>query len=259
MDWYIVIKTINGRRYRYRQKTWRENGRVRTRSEYIGPASDVDGSHPGRDPTSVNAPSPEYTLKIVRPIDVSLIECTFNTLTNTLGIGEWNKGWNNRRRKLLVQENAALEGLYKNLMVVKKEGRDGAFFSPTHDVIQLPPKTAYYSTDTNSATERYYRTFAHELTHWTGHHTRLNRLPNVQGTYLSPHEHEYAREELVAEAGAALLLQVLGFEAKNMNVHAQYFTSWLKNAGNREEALEYAKKESERAVRFILERGIIRK
>jgi len=35
MDWYIVIKTIKGRRYRYRQKTWREGGCVRTRSEYV--------------------------------------------------------------------------------------------------------------------------------------------------------------------------------------------------------------------------------
>jgi hypothetical protein len=40
MDWYVVIKKIQGRRYRYRQKTWRENGRVRTRSEYIGLAND---------------------------------------------------------------------------------------------------------------------------------------------------------------------------------------------------------------------------
>jgi hypothetical protein len=36
MEWYIVIKTINGIPYRYRQKTWREGKRVRTRSEYIG-------------------------------------------------------------------------------------------------------------------------------------------------------------------------------------------------------------------------------
>lgn len=37
MDWYIVIKTIKGRRYRYRQQTWRNGRRVRTRSEYISP------------------------------------------------------------------------------------------------------------------------------------------------------------------------------------------------------------------------------
>jgi hypothetical protein len=37
MSWFVVIKTIKGRRYRYRQRTWRENGRVRCKSEYIGP------------------------------------------------------------------------------------------------------------------------------------------------------------------------------------------------------------------------------
>ncbi len=37
MEWYVVVKTINGKRYRYRQKTWREGKRVRTRSEYLGP------------------------------------------------------------------------------------------------------------------------------------------------------------------------------------------------------------------------------
>jgi hypothetical protein len=37
---YTVIKTINGRRYRYQQETYRQNGKVRTRSVYLGP---VDG------------------------------------------------------------------------------------------------------------------------------------------------------------------------------------------------------------------------
>ncbi len=36
-NWYFVTKTINGRRYRYRQRSWRENGHVRTESHYIGP------------------------------------------------------------------------------------------------------------------------------------------------------------------------------------------------------------------------------
>ena len=37
MDWYIVIKTIKGHRYRYRQRTWREGKHVRTESVYLGP------------------------------------------------------------------------------------------------------------------------------------------------------------------------------------------------------------------------------
>jgi ADP-Ribosyltransferase in polyvalent proteins len=37
MHWYFVIKTIKGRRYRYRQKTRREGKQVRTKCEYISP------------------------------------------------------------------------------------------------------------------------------------------------------------------------------------------------------------------------------
>ena len=35
-DWYEVIKTINGRKYRYRQRTWKEDGKVRTQSYSLG-------------------------------------------------------------------------------------------------------------------------------------------------------------------------------------------------------------------------------
>ncbi len=41
MGWYTVTKTIKGRKYTYRQRTWREGGKVRTQSVYVGPASDV--------------------------------------------------------------------------------------------------------------------------------------------------------------------------------------------------------------------------
>jgi Nucleotidyl transferase AbiEii toxin, Type IV TA system len=37
VGWYFVTKTINGRRYRYRQRTWREGGKVRTENHYLGP------------------------------------------------------------------------------------------------------------------------------------------------------------------------------------------------------------------------------
>jgi hypothetical protein len=55
MSTYIVIKTINGRQYRYRQSTRREGGRMRTKSEYLGPVDGGDrknlaargGSHTG--------------------------------------------------------------------------------------------------------------------------------------------------------------------------------------------------------------------
>jgi hypothetical protein len=42
--WHIVIKKIKGRRYRYRQTTWIEDGRVRTRSQYLEPADGYAGA-----------------------------------------------------------------------------------------------------------------------------------------------------------------------------------------------------------------------
>ena len=41
---YIVIKTVKGRQYVYRQTSYRDGGKVRTRSEYIGPVNPVRGS-----------------------------------------------------------------------------------------------------------------------------------------------------------------------------------------------------------------------
>ncbi|MGD0643266.1 MAG: hypothetical protein ABSC22_21205 [Roseiarcus sp.] len=57
MSWYIVIKTIKGRRYRYRQRTWRENGRMRCKSEYIGPvdATYFRGGGTGSMPSGMTA------------------------------------------------------------------------------------------------------------------------------------------------------------------------------------------------------------
>jgi hypothetical protein len=41
MEWYRVVKTINGRKYLYEQKTYREGKRVRTLNRYVGPANSV--------------------------------------------------------------------------------------------------------------------------------------------------------------------------------------------------------------------------
>ena len=49
---YEVIKTIGGRRYRYLQRSYRENGRVRTQSQYLGP---VDGEARPRKPRRIKA------------------------------------------------------------------------------------------------------------------------------------------------------------------------------------------------------------
>lgn len=92
---------------------------------------------------------------------------------------------------------------------------DKAFYQPHSDNIHLPPKQAFTSES------RYYATAVHELGHWTGHETRLNRdLRNTFGTG------EYAREELRAELASYFTCSQLGL-AHDPDQHASYINSWV--------------------------------
>lgn len=95
---------------------------------------------------------------------------------------------------------------------------DEAFFSHGNDTVVLPPKGAFTS-DAN-----YYATLLHELVHWTGHHSRLNRRgEHEERSTDSP---EYAREELRAEYGSALLCSMFGLAGELEN-HASYLHAYL--------------------------------
>ena len=96
-------------------------------------------------------------------------------------------------------------------------GGNQAFYSPTRDCIQLPPFVAFESA------ESYYATLAHELTHWTKHPARLDR--QLGGKRFG--DEGYAREELVAEIGAAFLCCDLGITPSPREDHAAYLANWL--------------------------------
>jgi len=93
-------------------------------------------------------------------------------------------------------------------------GGNRAFYAPAHDYVQVPPQPAFFEQI------NYYRTCLHELTHATGHGSRLARnLTTGFGTK------DYAREELVAEMGSAFLCAALGIVPTVR--HADYLASWL--------------------------------
>lgn len=93
-------------------------------------------------------------------------------------------------------------------------GGDMAFYSPSQDFIQVPPQEAYFEPI------NWYRTKLHELGHWTGHSSRLNR--DFSGKYGG---HGYAFEELVAELCSAFLCAELGVVPTVR--HADYLGAWL--------------------------------
>tara|TARA_R110002073_G_scaffold335234_3_gene526698 strand:- start:2882 stop:3808 length:927 start_codon:yes stop_codon:yes gene_type:complete len=95
-----------------------------------------------------------------------------------------------------------------------RHGGDRAFYSPSLDYIQLPPQPAF--TDQIN----YYRTLFHELSHQTGHPSRLNR--DQTGSFGSK---TYAREELVAEMGSAFICAALNIVPTVR--HADYLAGWM--------------------------------
>src|SRR3546814_13955153 len=79
--------------------------------------------------------------------------------------------------------------------------------------------------------ESYAATLAHELTHWTRHPSRLDRDLGRKRWG----DEGYAREELVAEIGAAYLCADLGIAPEVRQDHAAYVASWLQVLKDRSE------------------------
>ena len=134
---------------------------------------------------------------------------------------------------------------YLNRSGVQLEHRKGdeAFYSPASDRVVLPLREQFPDM------AEYYSTAFHELTHSTGHSSRLNRLTSTAhfGSEL------YSKEELVAEIGAASLLSYAGIEtSKSFRNSAAYIQSWLRVLKNDSRFIVSAASRAEKAVNLIL-------
>jgi antirestriction protein ArdC/phage/plasmid primase-like uncharacterized protein len=124
--------------------------------------------------------------------------------------------------------------------VINYTAGDKAFYRPSSDSIHLPEKGLFPSAD------KFYATALHELGHWTGHPSRLNRdLAHPFGS------EGYAREELRAEISSMLLGDTLGI-GHDPGQHAAYVGSWIKAL--QEDPLEIfrAAADAERIQGFLL-------
>ena len=119
-----------------------------------------------------------------------------------------------------VLENA--EAFVAGTAALVRHGGERAFYSPSVDHIVMPDRDRFTGTKTCSATEGYYSVLFHELTHWTGHSTRLDR--ELAGRFGND---AYAMEELVAELGAAFLCSNLSITNAPRADHAAYIGNWL--------------------------------
>lgn len=122
-----------------------------------------------------------------------------------------------------------------------RHGGNRAFYSGDGDHVQMPHFECFRSP------EAYYATLAHELTHWTKHAKRLDR---DFGRKRWGHP-GYAREELVAELGAAFLCADLALTPEPGTDHAAYIQSWLKVLKDDKRAIFAAAAHAQRAADFL--------
>ncbi len=118
-------------------------------------------------------------------------------------------------------------------------GGDMAFYAPGPDFIQVPPQEAYYQP------VDWYRTKLHELGHWTGHASRLER--DFSGRFGNE---AYAREELVAELCSAFLCAELNVQPTVR--HADYIGAWLEVMKGDSRAIFQAASAASKAAAYIL-------
>lgn len=140
---------------------------------------------------------------------------------------------------------------------VQRIGHADAFFAATHADIRYGGGRAYYaqeadyiqlpSVESFRDAESFYATLAHECCHWTKHPSRIERDfgPKVWG------DEGYAREELVAELGAAFLCADLELTPEVREDHASYLASWLEVLKNDNRAIFQAAACAQRAVDYL--------
>jgi antirestriction protein ArdC len=115
-----------------------------------------------------------------------------------------------------IEMDSEAESLLKHSGAVIIEGHgNAAYYSPLEDKIFLPPRERF------NDKEPFYGTALHELAHWTGHESRLNRISAGKDDKKA-----YAMEELVAELTSAFLCAELGF-SKLITNNAAYIKNWL--------------------------------
>jgi len=126
-------------------------------------------------------------------------------------------------------------------------GEPRAYYRPATDTVNMPARELF------SSAQGYYATLFHELTHSTGHKSRLDR-PGIAEVAAFGSQ-TYSREELVAEMGAAYLAGQCGIVQQTIDNAASYIASWLKRLKDDRKLVVIAAAQAQKASDFILGRS----
>jgi len=119
-----------------------------------------------------------------------------------------------------------------------------AAYSPALDAILMPHISAFESEEHFSAT------LAHESVHFTGHKSRLDRFSDYATDIRAR-----AREELIAELGAAIIGAMTGLAPFHLEDHAAYLDHWLGIVRDEPRAFLSAGAKAQAAVDWLIEKA----
>jgi antirestriction protein ArdC len=128
-----------------------------------------------------------------------------------------------------------------------EHGQPQAYYRPLTDTVNMPERCLF------PKAEHYYSVLFHELTHSTGHISRLDRA--TLRDLLAFGDTNYSREELCAEMGAAYLCGATGIANETVNNSAAYIQGWLGKLKHDKKLLIQAAAQAQKAADFILRKG----
>ena len=177
------------------------------------------------------------TVKLDKPIITTAF--VFNG-EQIKGIPEWKDAY---AEKLAAQQWTPIERAEMIIADSKaniKHGGNEAFYQPAKDFIQLPNKEQF------NAAAKYYATALHELGHWSGHESRLDRPMNDK--FGTP---DYAREELRAEIASLMIGSELNI-GHDFGQHAAYVDNWIEVLEKEPNEVFKASADAQKIFDFVL-------
>ena len=122
-----------------------------------------------------------------------------------------------------------------------------ASYRPSTDIVSMSARSAFHSD------EEFYSTLFHELTHSTGHPSRVGREGIMQHNPFG--NEDYSKEELIAEMGAAMLCGVAGIGSQTLGNSAAYLQAWINRLKSDSRLIVSAASQAQKAADYILARG----
>ncbi|WP_316014677.1 ArdC family protein [Roseobacter sp. HKCCA0434] len=135
----------------------------------------------------------------------------------------------------------SLQGFFRRAGVTLDHSDERrAYYDIKADRVHMPNPETFHSE------QGYFATLAHESVHWTGAASRLDRFQTFNT------KKDLAREELVAEIGAAMLCAMLGIE-NDYDQNAAYLDSWLDCLREDKRAIFKAATAAQAGADFVME------